>query len=51
VRTDRTIPNNKPKVIICDNKKVTCMLVDASIPGDSYEIRKEAEKILNIRTS
>ena len=25
-QTDRTIPNNKPEIIICDNEKRTCML-------------------------
>jgi len=51
VRTDRTIPNNKPDIIIRDNKKGTCMLIDVAIPGDSYVIKKEAGKILNIKTS
>ena len=31
VQTDRTIPNNKPDIIICDNEKGTCMLIDAAI--------------------
>ena len=26
VQTDRTIPNNKPDIIIRDNEKRTCML-------------------------
>ena len=34
VRTDRTIPNNKPNVIIRDNKKGTCILIYVAIPGD-----------------
>jgi hypothetical protein len=34
LRTDRTIANNKPDIIIRDNKKETCMLTDAAIPGD-----------------
>jgi len=45
VRTDRIIPNNKPNIIICDNKKVTCMLIDVAIPGDGNVIKKEAEKL------
>ena len=45
VRTDRTIPNNKPDIIIHDNKKGTCVLIDAAIPGDRNVIKKEAEKI------
>ena len=28
VQTDRTIPNNKPEIIIRDNEKGTCMLID-----------------------
>ena len=27
VQTDRTIPNNKPNIIIRDNEKGTCMLI------------------------
>ena len=50
VQTDRTIPNNKPDIIICDNEKRTCMLIDVAISGDRNMIRKEAEKILNIDT-
>jgi len=46
VRTDRTIPNNKPDIIIHDNKKGTCMLIDIAIRGDRNEIKKEGEKIL-----
>jgi hypothetical protein len=42
VQTDRTIPNNKPDIIIRDNEKRTCMLIDAAIPGDRNVIKKEA---------
>jgi len=49
VRNDRTIPNNKPDMIIRDNKKGTCMLKDAAIPGDRNVIKKEAEKILKYK--
>ena len=34
VQTDRTIPNNKPDIIIRDNEKRTCILTDVAIPGD-----------------
>jgi hypothetical protein len=51
VRTDRTIPNDKPDIIIRDNKKGTPMLIDVAIPGDSYVIKKEVGKILNVKTS
>jgi len=46
VETDRTIPNNKPDIIISDNEKRTCMLIDVAISGDRNVIKKEAEKIL-----
>jgi len=48
VQTDRTIPNNKPDIIVCDNEKGTCMLIDVAISGDRNVIKKEAEKILTI---
>ena len=38
VRIDRTI-----SIIICDDKKGTCMLIDEAIPGDRNVINKEAE--------
>jgi enolase len=46
VQTDRTIPNNKLDIIIQDNEKGTCMLIDVAIPGDRNVIKKEAEKVL-----
>ena len=49
VRTDRTIPNNKPDIIVRDNKQVTCMLIDVSISGDRNVIKKDAEKILKCK--
>jgi hypothetical protein len=49
MRTDRTIPNNKPDIIIHDNKKGTCTLIDVAIPGDSNVFKKEAEKILKYK--
>jgi hypothetical protein len=49
VQTDRTIPNNKPHIVICDNEKGTCMLIDVAIPGDRNVIQKEAEKILKYK--
>jgi hypothetical protein len=47
--TDRTIPNNKPDIIIRDNEKRTCMSIDVAIPGDRNVIKKEAEKILKYK--
>ena len=34
IQIDRTIPNNKPDIIISDNEKVTYMLIDIVILGD-----------------
>jgi hypothetical protein len=48
-KTDRTIPNNKPDIIIRDNEKRTCMLIDVAIPGDRNVSKKEAEKILKYK--
>jgi len=49
VQTDRTIPNYKPDIIICNNEKGTCMLIDVAISGDRIVIKKEAEKILKYK--
>jgi hypothetical protein len=49
VQTDRTIPNNKPDIIIRDNEKRTCMLIDVAISGDRNVIKKEAEQILKYK--
>ena len=48
VRTDRTISNNKPDIIIRDNEKRTCILIDVAISADSYVIKKVAEKNFKI---
>jgi hypothetical protein len=49
VQTNRSIPNNKPDIIIRDNEKGTCMLIDVAISGDRNVIKKEAEKILKYK--
>jgi len=49
VQTDRTIPNNKPDIIIRDNEKGTCMLIVVAISGDRNVIKKEAEKTLKYK--
>ena len=48
VQTDTTFPSNKPDIIIRDNEKGTCTLIDVAISGDINAIKKEAEKILKI---
>ena len=49
IRTYRTIPNNKPDIIIRDNEKRTCILIDVAISADSNVIKKEAEKFLKYK--
>jgi len=49
VQIDRTIPNNKPDIIIRDNENRKCILIDVAIPGDRNVIKKEAEKILKYK--
>jgi len=49
VQTDRTIPNNKPDIIIRDNEKGTCVVIDVAISGDRNVIKKEAKKILKFK--
>jgi hypothetical protein len=49
VQTDRTIRNNKPDIITCDNEEGTCMLTDVATSGDRNVIKKEAEKILTYK--
>ena len=44
VQTDITIPNNKPDIIIRDNEKRTCMLIDVAISGDRNVIKKKPRK-------
>ena len=44
VQTERTIPNNKPDIIIHDKGKRTCGLIDVAISGDRNVIRKEARE-------
>ena len=51
VWTDRTTTNIKADIIIHDNKLGTCMLIDVANPGDRTAIKKEAEKILNLKKS
>jgi len=49
IQTDRTIPSNKPDIIIRDNEKGTCLLIDVTISGDRNVIKKEAKKILKYK--
>ena len=49
MRTDRTVADNKPDIIIRDNEKGTCMLIDVATPGDRNVIKRESEKILKYK--
>ena len=46
VQTHRSIPNNKPDIIVRDNKQGRCMLIDVAISGHRNVIKKEAEKFI-----
>jgi hypothetical protein len=48
-KTDRTIPSNKPDIVIRNYEHGTCMLIDVAIPGDRNVIQKEAEKIFKYK--
>jgi len=50
MRTDRTIPNKKPDIIIRDYDTGTGMLIDTASSGDTNVIKKETEKILDLTT-
>jgi len=43
-QTDRTIPSNKPDIIIRDNVKGTCMLIDVAISGDRNVVKKKPRR-------
>ena len=49
VQTDRTIPNNKPDIIISVDEKGTCMLIDVVISGERNAIKKEAENAIRYK--
>ena len=49
IQTDRTISNNNPDIIIRDDEKKTCVLIDVAISGDRNVIKKEAEKIIKYK--
>jgi hypothetical protein len=34
IKTDRTIPSNKPGIVTRNYENGTCMLIDVAIPGD-----------------
>ena len=44
VQTERTIPDNKPDILIHDNEKGTCMLIDVALSGDRNVIKKKPRR-------
>jgi len=50
VPTNRTIPNNKPDIIIYDNEKGRCVPIETAISGGRNVIKKDAEKTVKYKT-
>jgi hypothetical protein len=48
MQTDRTIPKIQPDIIISENEKGTCMLIDVVIPGGRNVIKKLIKKWTNV---
>jgi len=48
-KEQQNYPNNKPGIIIRDNKQGTFLLIDVAIRGGRNVIKKEAEKILKYK--
>jgi hypothetical protein len=46
MQKDGIIPHNKRNIIIRDNEKETCRLIDVANTGDRHTIKKEAIKVL-----
>jgi hypothetical protein len=49
VQTDKTIPDSKPDIIICDNGKGTWILTDVIFAGDRKVIKREGKMILQYK--
>jgi hypothetical protein len=49
VQTNKTVRNGKPDVMVHDNGKGTCILIDVAISGEINVNKKEAEKILKYK--
>ena len=50
VQTERTVRNNKPDIITCDNEKGTYMALDVAVSAAGRNvIKKEAENILKYK--
>jgi hypothetical protein len=51
VKTDRTIANYKPDIIICDNEKATCMLIRIAILRDRNVIQEGSRNYFKTQKS
>jgi hypothetical protein len=49
VQIDRTVPNNKPDIMIGENLKGTCMLIDVANTGERNVVKKEEVEILKYK--
>jgi hypothetical protein len=49
MKKDGILPNNNRNIIICDNEKETCTLIDVANTGDRHVIKKEAIKVLKYK--
>ena len=45
IQTDRSIPANRPDIVIRDKKDKTCFLIDVSVPSDTNTSLKTYEKL------
>ena len=50
MRTNRIISNNKPDIIIRDNKFGTCMSIDTAISGDKRDQERSREDFKYMNT-
>jgi hypothetical protein len=44
MKIDRTIPKNKPDVIVHDNEKGTCLLINVADSGDRNVIKQKPKR-------
>jgi hypothetical protein len=49
MRTDITIPNNKPYITIRNNERGTCLFIDTAISGVTNVTKKEPKNILKYK--
>ena len=46
MQTARTVPNNKPDILMRDSKQGRCMSMYVAIPVDRNVVKTEAENVL-----